>query len=315
MKLIFRIFGVLLLAVVVFLVAGIAATWAPDKAVQELSKRWAEAPSQFIEVSGMQVHLRDQGPRDDPHPIVLLHGTSASLHTWDAWTAQLMDTRRVIRFDLPGFGLTGPDPRDDYSMGAYVRFVSAMLDKLGVTSCVLAGNSLGGQIAWETALSDPSRVDRLILVDAAGYAFTPKSIPIGFQLARMPGAGVVLESILPRGVIQSSLHNVYGDASKVTPALVDRYYDMALRAGNRHALGLRFKQLLAIDPQRIKSLKVPTLILWGAQDNLIPVENAKLFERDIAGSTLTVFGSLGHVPHEEDPMQTIVPVKAFLAPR
>jgi pimeloyl-ACP methyl ester carboxylesterase len=313
MKLIFRLFVVFLVASLVFAVAGVIATWAPDQSVEQLSIRWAQAPSRFVEVNGMQVHIRDEGPRNDPMPIVLLHGTSASLHTWDGWTHSLTGQRRVIRFDLPGFGLTGPDPQNDYSMAAYVRFVGAVMDTLGVKTFVLAGNSLGGQIAWETAAAIPQRVSKLVLIDAAGYSFKPKSVPIGFWVARTPGLREVMGQVLPRGVIQSSLRNVYGDPSRVTPELVDRYYDMALRTGNRQALGKRFEQALSSDEAKIKTLKVPTLILWGAKDRLIPPENAQRFETDIAGSRLVVFADLGHVPHEEDAQRTVDAFKVFLA--
>jgi pimeloyl-ACP methyl ester carboxylesterase len=313
MKLIFRLFVVFLVASLVFAVAGVIATWAPDQSVEQLSIRWAQAPSRFVEVNGMQVHIRDEGPRNDPMPIVLLHGTSASLHTWDGWTHNLTGQRRVIRFDLPGFGLTGPDPQNDYSMAAYVRFVGAVMDTLGVKTFVLAGNSLGGQIAWETAVAMPQRVSKLVLIDAAGYSFKPKSVSIGFWVARTPGLREVMGQVLPRGVIQSSLRNVYGDPSRVTPELVDRYYDMALRTGNRQALGKRFEQALSSDEAKIKTLKVPTLILWGAKDRLIPPENAQRFETDIAGSRLVVFADLGHVPHEEDAQRTVDAFKVFLA--
>ncbi len=313
MKLIFRLLVVLLVAGLVFAVAGVIATWAPDKSVEQLSVRWAQAPSQFLAVNGMQVHVRDEGPRNDPMPIVLLHGTSASLHTWDGWTHSLMGQRRVIRFDLPGFGLTGPDPQNDYSMAAYVRFVGAVMDTLGVKNFVLVGNSLGGQIAWETAAAIPRRVSKLVLIDAAGYSFKPKSVPLGFWLARTPGLREVMGQVLPRGVVRSSLRNVYGDPSRVTPELVDRYYDMALRAGNRQALGKRFEQPLSSDEATIKTLKLPTLILWGAKDRLIPPQNAQRFEADIAGSRLVVFADLGHVPHEEDAQRTVDAFKVFLA--
>jgi pimeloyl-ACP methyl ester carboxylesterase len=312
MKIAFRIVGVVLVALLVFSVAGVIATWAPDKSVQELSVRWAQAPSQFIDTNGMQVHVRDEGPRDDPRPIVLLHGTSASLHTWDGWAALLQGQRRVIRFDLPGFGLTGPDLKNDYSMAAYVRFVGAVLDSLEVKNCVLAGNSLGGQIAWNFALAAPDRVGQLVLVDSAGYPLVSESVPLGFRLARMPGLRNVLEYVLPRGVIQGSLRNVYGDPSKVSPELVDRYMDMALRAGNRKALALRFEQSVSANEDRIKSLKLPTLVMWGGRDRLIPLVNGQRFAADIAGSRLVVLEDLGHVPQEEDPERSLAPVKAFL---
>lgn len=313
MKLIVRILGVLLLAGGVFAIAGIIATWAPDKSVQQLSDRWAQAPSQFVAVDGMQVHVRDEGARDDPVPIVLLHGTSASLHTWDGWAQSLSDQRRVIRFDLPAFGLTGPQPQNDYSISSYVRFVGHMLDQLGVKSCVLVGNSLGGQIAWGTALAMPQRVSKLVLVDSAGYPLQSRSVPIGFKIARTPGLRMLMEHVLPRGVVESSVRNVYGDPSKVTASLVDRYYDMTLRTGNRQALAYRLDQNLAGGEANITRLNLPTLILWGSRDNLIPVDYAHRFAADIKGSRLVQFDDLGHVPQEENAQKTVDVFKAFLA--
>ena len=312
MKLIIRIVAVLLLACAVFGVAGVLATWAPDQSVLSLSARWAKPPSQFVEVDGMQVHLRDEGPREDSVPIVLLHGTSASLHTWDGWAQSLTGQRRIIRFDLPAFGLTGPHPANDYSITAYVHFVNAVLNKLGVTSCVLVGNSLGGQIAWGMALAHPQRVSRLVLVDAAGYPLQSTSVPIGFRIARTPGLRTLMEHILPRGVVDSSVRNVYGDPSKVTSELVDRYYELTLRSGNRQALGYRMDQRVSGDEVQIKGLKLPTLILWGAKDKLIPLENAQRFAADIQGSRLVVFKNLGHVPQEEDAQETVRALKSFL---
>lgn len=312
MKLTLRILGVLLVTVLVFGVAGMLATWAPDKPVEQLKARWAPAPSQFVEVNGMQVHLRDEGPRDDPLPIVLLHGTSASLHTWDGWTGVLKGQRRVIRFDLPGFGLTGPNPGNDYSIDAYVRFVGAVTDKLGLQRFVLAGNSLGGQIAWATAYAMPARVDKLVLVDSAGYPVQSTSVPIGFRIARTPGVRVLMEYFLPRGLVDKSVRSVYGDPGRVTPELVDRYFDMTLRAGNRAALARRFEQGLSGDVAAIRTLKLPTLVLWGGKDGLLPLENGRQFERDIAGSKLVVLEDLGHVPHEEDPIRSVAALKSFL---
>ncbi len=315
MKLILRIAGVLLLACMVFLVAGLLATWAPDRTVAQLSARWAQPPSQFIAVNGMQVHLRDEGPRNDALPIVLLHGTSASLHTWDGWAESLKGQRRVIRFDLPAFGLTGPDPHNDYSIAAYVRFVGAVMDQLGVQQFVLAGNSLGGQIAWGAALAMPQRVRQLVLVDSAGYPLQSTSVPIGFRIARTPGLRGLMEHVLPRGVVDSSVRNVYGDPARVTRELVDRYYELTLRAGNRQALAYRLDQRLSGEEETIRQLKLPTLILWGAKDRLIPPDNGQRFATDIQGSKLVVFDGLGHVPHEEDPQSTVASLKAFLALR
>jgi pimeloyl-ACP methyl ester carboxylesterase len=312
MKYLIRSIELLLVVVVVFVIAGIFATWAPDRTVEQLSARWAKPPSQFMEIAGLRIHFRDEGPKDDPQPIVLLHGTADSLHTWDGWADGLRSQRRVIRFDLPAFGLTGPAPDNNYSIAAYTGWVMQVLDQLGVPHCVLVGNSLGGQIAWETAAAHPARIAKLVLVDAAGYPMAPKSVPIGFTLARIPGMKSLMEYILPRGVIQSSVRNVFADPGKVTPELVDRYYELTLRAGNRAALGQRFAQMVPSNTGSLKNLQVPTLVMWGAQDKLIPLDNAHQFARDIKGSKLVVFDDLGHVPQQEDPQRTLNVLRAFL---
>jgi pimeloyl-ACP methyl ester carboxylesterase len=308
------ILGGVLSALVLAIAVFVAINWAPDRPLSELQARWAQQPSAFIDVQGMHVHLRDEGPRTDPVPIVLLHGTSSSLHTWDGWAQELKSNRRVIRFDLPGFGLTGPSADGDYRIESYVRFVAAMLDQLGVSRCVIAGNSFGGQVAWETALAHPERIEKLILVDAAGYPFQSRSIPIGFRIARIPVLNRLMEFTLPRRLVESSVRNVYGDPGKVTTKLVDRYFELTLREGNRRALVKRFEQAPAgLHADRIAALKLPTLILWGGRDRLIPPADAENFHRDIAGSRLIVFDRLGHVPQEEDPAATVAAARQFLS--
>lgn len=303
-----------LIALAIAAVAAIVvANWAPDLPVSALAARWAPPPSAFLGIDGMQVHLRDEGPRDDSLPIVLLHGTSASLHTWEGWAAGLRATRRVISLDLPGFGLTGPFPDGDYSMAHYVQFLTHLLDTLGVKRAVVGGNSFGGGLAWRLAVAEPPRVARLVLVDASGFASTPASLPIGFRLAQVRWLAPALRNVLPRSVVERSVRSVYGDTTRITAALVDRYFDLTRRTGNRASLRERFAQMKPGElSERIAGITAPTLILWGALDRLIPVENGEALHRAIKPSTLVVFDGLGHVPHEEDPARTLPRVKKFL---
>lgn len=297
-------------------VVYLAANRVPDQPVEALKSKWAQPPSQFVNVAGMSVHVRDEGRRDDPVPVLLLHGTGSSLHTWDAWAAALASSRRVVRFDMPAFGLTGPAPDGNYTVENYARVTIAVMDKLGIQRAVLTGNSLGGYVAWVTAILYPARVNALTLVDSAGYPYESESesVPIGFRIARTPVLNRLVQDVLPRKVVESSVRNVYGDPSKVTPGLVDRYFDLVTRAGNREALVQRFEQTrpgpLA---RRIPELHVPTLILWGGRDRLIPPAFAERFHREIAGSELVTFDGLGHVPHEEDPAATVAAFARFLS--
>ncbi len=308
-----RIIGVAALLMLVLLAGGIAAAWAPDRPVDALKPRWAGAPSRFIDVGGLQVHLRDEGPRDDPLPIVLIHGTVASLHTWEGWAAALRGERRVVSFDLPGFGLTGPNASGDYGMAADTRFVLDLLDTLKIERCVLGGSSLGGEIAWRTTVAAPQRVERLVLVDAGGYAFTTRLVRLGFRSARMLVARGLARNVLPRSLVARSVRAVYGDPSRVSESLIDRYYELMLREGNRKALARRFEQLRpGADSALIATLKIPTLVLWGGRDRIYPPENGLAFARDIAGSRLVLFDELGHVPHEEDPARSVAELRRFL---
>ena len=308
-----KLLGLLLLATAIV----IALSRAPDRPVQSLVARWGAPPSDFIDVNGQIVHVRDVGPRQDPTPLVLIHGTGASLHTWEGWVQALQGRRRVITFDLPGFGLTGPFggryAPDDYRGDTYARFVLDLLDTLKVPRAVLGGNSLGGEVAWRVAAMAPARVERLVLVDASGPDFEPESVPLGFLLARAPVLNRLTEHLLPRALVAASVANVYGDPQRLSPELVDRYFELTLREGNRRALGIRLRQFVRGEhAERIATLRQPTLILWGGRDRLIPPSVARTFQTSIPGSRLVVFDELGHVPHEEDPARTVEAVRAFL---
>lgn len=303
----------LLLTLAVFLGIYLYSNLAYDKSVTELSKRWAPEPSKFLNVAGMNIHYRDEGPKSDKAPIVLIHGTSASLHTWDGWVEELKAQRRVIRFDLPAFGLTGPDPQNNYTIEHYAEVVIAVLDKLKVDNSVLAGNSLGGYIAWATAVFYPDRVSKLILVDASGYPYDPESVPLAFKLSQNPIASRLLKNVLPKSLVEKSIKNVYGNPDLVTEELVNRYYELSLREGNRSALKARFEQTLpGALIEKIHTINVPTLLIWGRKDRLIPLKFGKQFEQEIVNSELIVFDDLGHVPHEENPQATVSAVLKFL---
>jgi pimeloyl-ACP methyl ester carboxylesterase len=297
-------------------VAGfwVAANWAPDEPVSALAARWAKPPSSFVPLEGMSVHVRDEGRRDDPQPIVLIHGTASNLHTWDGWAAGLLPSRRVVRMDLPGFGLTGPAPDGTYTPQRYAHFVLDVMDHLGIKRAILVGNSLGGGVAWLAAVTAPDRVAKLVLIDAAGFPLQSRSVPIGFRLAAMPMVAPLFNHVLPRSVIESSLRSVYGDPARITPETVDLYYDMTRRAGNREALAQKTAQTnFAPLEHLISTIGQPTLILWGAADRLVDPANADRFHAAIPGSQVMVFPGLGHVPQEEAPKETLAAALPFLA--
>ncbi|MFN4891862.1 MAG: alpha/beta fold hydrolase, partial [Bacteroidota bacterium] len=288
-------FGLLLL--VLFIVCE------RDRPVKELIPIYANSSSQFMSILGMQVHYRDQGVQSDSVPLILLHGMSSSLNTWDSVVFYLANHRRVISLDLPGFGLTGPSPENMYNFDYYNKFIDSFTRRLQLTKFTLVGNSMGGSIAWNYALFNPAVVDKLVLIDAVGYPKRGESGSLGFKIASTPVINNILLFATPKALVRKSLETIYFDQSRVTDAQVERFHDMAIREGNRAAALLIFKGSFGTSQfkGKIKEIKTPTLVLWGDKDNLISVENAYQFNQDIKGSKLEVYPNVGHVPMEEVP--------------
>lgn len=283
-----------------------------DISVEDLKNEFSNEHSEFIEIDEVNVHYRDEG---EGFPIVLIHGTAASLHTWDAWTDELKKTNRVIRMDLPAFGITGPNKNADYSIEAYTTFLHSFLEKLKLEKFHLAGNSLGGNIAWNYTADYPNKVEKLILVDASGLP-TNKSQPAIFKMAKTPILNSLFLYITPRFLIKKNIEEVYEDDSKITDELINRYHKMALRVGNRKAFIDRAKTDFKLDTQvnleKLKSIQTPTLLIWGAKDLWIPLANGIRMNEILVNSKLEVLENSGHVPMEENPIESLKLMNEFL---
>ena len=260
--------------------------------------------------AGLRLHLKDTGPRDAP-ALILLHGFGSSLQTWDGWAARLETQFRVIRYDLAGFGLTGPDPGGDYSDSRALAIQLALMDGLELARATLIGNSLGGKLAWKFAAFHAGRVDRLVLISPDGFA-SP-----GFRYGvkpRVPFAVRLMPFFLPRSVLRTTLRAAYGDPARLTEAVVTRYWEMMRAPGNGAAIVARLGQVMLADPVPIlRRIEAPTLLLWGEKDRMIPPSNAAGYLRAIPDARLVTLPGLGHVPFEEAPEASISAVLAFLA--
>lgn len=225
----------------------------------------------------------------------------------------LAGDHRVITLDLPGHGITGPDPNGRYSAAEMADFLDRFLTTIGVTKGItIAGNSMGGNIAWRYTVAHPDKVDRLILVDSAGYP-REEPRPFGFRLYATPGLGTIARWVTPRFLIARSVRDSYGDSSRVTDERVDIYEDMLLRAGNREATRARFRSTVDEDPRaKLATIKAPTLVLWGERDKWILPKYGQRFARDIPGARLVILEGLGHTPMEEDPAISLAPVLELL---
>lgn len=291
------------------LVACGAALYTPDRDRAVLETRYLAAPSDLRVVDGVRLHVRDEGPRD-AEPIVLIHGLGASLHTWEPWARALSMTHRVVRFDVPGHGLTGPDPSNDYSDARSVRLLRALLDSLRLEQVVLAGHSMGGRLAWSFAAAHPERIARLVLLAPDGFA-SP-----GFEYDRPADVPMVLgimRWVLPAPLLRANLTPAYADAARLTDSVARRYHDLMLVPGNREALLARLRQTVLTDPEaRLSRITAPTLLLWGEDDAMIPVRNAEDYLRLMPNARVVRLPRLGHVPFEEAPMEALVPLQDFL---
>jgi len=285
-----------------------------DVPLADLKPLYTNAQSHFIPIMGMNVHVRDEGSATDSIPLILLHGMSSSLNTWDSVAYYLKDQRRVISVDLPGFGMTGPNPENVYNFKVYNQFLDSLTAKMGIGRFVLAGNSMGGAISWNYAVTHPNRLKQLVLIDAAGYPKTKEKGSLGFLIASTPVLNNLLLYFTPKTLVRKSLESIYFDQSRVTDAQVTRYHDIVVREGNRAAALEIFKHGFGKPDVQISSVKVPTLILWGDHDFLIDVSNADRFEKDIAGSKKVIFPNVGHVPMEEIPQRVAQEIKTFIRP-
>lgn len=291
-----------------------------DRPVEELIPLYANKDSKFMPIMGMKVHYRDEGVATDTLPLILLHGMSSSLNTWDSVVIDLKQHRRVISLDLPGFGLTGPSPEMAYNFPYYSKFIDSFTTRLKIKRFILAGNSMGGAISWNYALQNPSRLAKMILIDAAGYPKKGESGSLGFKIASTPVINNLLLYATPKALVRKSLETVYYDPARVTDEQVERFHDVAIREGNRGAALLIFKgsfqgdskRFLNSNVSRIKEIKTPTLILWGDKDNLIGVNNVDNFLKDIKGSKAEVYKNVGHVPMEEVPGKVAASILAFV---
>jgi pimeloyl-ACP methyl ester carboxylesterase len=291
--------------------------YAGDIPEKNLRAKYANAESEFVDLgNGLTVHLRDEGPKEAP-AIILLHGSSSSLHTWEEWTKRLSGKFRIIRFDQIGHGLTGPDPKDCYSAACFVDTVDRVAANRELSKFIVGGNSMGGWVSWEYAKAHPDKLSGLILVDASGAPNSaPKSLPIGFRLMAMPGVNRLATIFTPRSLVEKSLHQSVSKHDYITAKEVDLYWELLRYPGNREATIKRATARRAVEtPQENDApiLPIPALILWGEEDRLIPVSAATWFEQHLPNHKTSIYPKTGHLPMQEVADQSAKDVANWLA--
>lgn len=276
--------------------------------MKELLQKYTNEQSRFLVINGTLLHYRIEG---EGEPILLLHGSFSSLHTFDAWAEILATKYRVVRLDLVGFGLTGPNSENRYDMEHHLFYLKTFVDILGLKEFYLGGSSLGGWLAWEFTLRYPAYVRKLILLASAGF-LEPNNIPLPFKMARTPLFGRVIKYVVQRNILEQFVREVYYNQDKVTESLVTRYYDLFTREGNPEAFLLMVNEKFKDNTKNLKNIAVPTLILWGREDKWIPVQNARRFHEAIPHNRMLIYERVGHLPMEEIPLQTAKALLKFL---
>jgi pimeloyl-ACP methyl ester carboxylesterase len=295
------------------LIAGIVACayllWTPDKNPALLSEKYAQPPSAFVKIAGTRVHFRDSGPQTAP-VLIFLHGFGSSLHTWDTWSATLEQNYRVVRLDLPGFGLSGEKDDHDFSEFYDLAVIIGLLDYLHITKASFIGNSLGGKLAWRVASAHPERVEKLVLISPDGFASE------GYAYDQPSHAPIMLNAMtisLPKPLLKMSLLPAYANPASLTDTLLDRYHDLMCAPGVRKSIVKRVNQTILKDPlPMLKNIQAETLVMWGERDAMIPIANANDYINALPNSRLAILPNIGHLPQEEQPQRGLQALQKFL---
>lgn len=310
LKKILKIIGLVLLLLVIGVGVILFMNYHPDKDYSELKDKYSLDHSRFMEIKNMPVHycVEGTGKKD----LLLIHGTGGSLHDWSQWIPYLENDFRIIRLDLPGFGLTGPNPKGRYDRIFYQVFMESFVDKMNLKNFHLAGNSFGGFVAWNYALENPELVDKLILLNSSGYPREDEKLPLGFRLAQNETLSPLMAKITPRSLVKKTVLAAYENDSKVSEELVDRFFELLLREGNRDAMFGKMKQINSNNWTSIKKVQAPTLIIWGDKDEVVPAKHAYRFHKDIPNAEFIMYENVGHMPMEEIPEKSAFDVLEFL---
>lgn len=272
------------------------------------------AQDHFSQIKGVRYHyLKYPGNRA---PVFLLHGFAASTYTWQGVIPYLTEPGYPVwALDMKGFGWSDKPRNAAYDPYTLMEEVNQWMETVGLSNVVFVGNSLGGAVGWLMALEHPDKVNRLVLVDAAGY---PVKKPFPVRMASAPLAGPMIRLFFSRFWVRWGLKQAYYHRDWITNAQVSAYFDR-LRTPN--GLGAQAAVARALDPrgfekyvQKIPSIQQETLLIWGREDEWIPLDKVGYrFNREIPASRLVVIQECGHIPQEEHPEKTARLIKTFIA--
>lgn len=319
MKRVNAIFLITAIGIGIFIYSGIFF----DISRTELEQKYASEPSRFLKMSdGKIIHYRDEGNLDLP-VIVFLHGFNGSLFNFERLTPLLSGEFRIVSLDLPGFGLTGAIPSKNYSNESFMDTVNEVVDHLNITNFSIAGNSMGGGVAWRYTLSYPEKINSLILLASSSILrkeerkkieAQSRQTPWVWKLMRSNLTNFVLSYYTPKFFATQGLRSSVYDESLATTELAMHFHDLVLLSGSRKAILSMFKNRRSYfnDPEILKSIQVPTLVIHGREDNIIPFQSSFIFQENIKDVDMKIYPDIGHLPMYEAPLNLASDIKDFL---
>jgi pimeloyl-ACP methyl ester carboxylesterase len=281
-----------------------------DTSVAEVEAKWATPPSQFVEIDGVRMHYRDEG---EGPVVVLLHANYSSLFMWEPWVVALRERYRVIRLDLPAHGLTGPEPSGNYTLERIQQLFEKFVDEKGLERFTVVGTSIGGTVAMRYTADHSDRIERLVLISPGSLEprVRGRTTP-----ANVPKAADLLGYILPKSFTRFMLTNDYGDPERVTDAVVDEWYEMWMREGNRLAMLNLLRQYVSGGVEdKIRAVSVPVLLIWGEKNKRVPLALAYETKDLLVNSPevrLEVLPGIGHMLVQEAPEASSQLIRRYL---
>ncbi len=307
----FKKFALFLIAIVallfIYLAFGRKDLTLPKEYIKE---NYSLPNSHFMKWKGGIIHYTESGAG---FPILMIHGFGGSNYDFKILDSLLNDKYKIIRVDLPGFGMSDfPKTDDDNFIKIYDEYFSFLIDTLHLDSMYVMGNSLGGMMAWNLTLKHPNNVKKLVLFNSAGYDMQESLKTANAKVFKYDIVKLMLKRGLPLFLTERGISRVFYDRSQLTDEKIKRVNELWNREGNlKHIIAMANSDKY-LDSKAIKNITCPTLILWGKYDNVVLPKNAERFHHDIKNSELIIYDSCGHVPMMEKPLEVQRDVLKFL---
>ena len=310
-----NIASALLAAITMLDTANAAAAGTRVLPLPQIIAKYADADSHFIEIDDVRLHYKDQGAGP---AVLLIHGSSGDLGDFDGWMSTLLAQHwRVVRIDLPGFGLSGPVPNGNYSIDHMQSLIDGLMDELGIERFALVGTSYGGPVAFRYAATRTDRVTGLVIMNSAGVEFGKQDVDAKTGEKKFYAASV--SDTVSRDATALAIRRAFTDPSRISDAWIDRKVDFSNIVGRDREGALAIDQYVRGNPERVLAhVRASVLVFWGGANKALSQETA---DRFLAALTHAAYREKavqpggGHMMHVEMPEPTVATVAKFLQKR